>query len=247
MTDEADLESVWFQSTHPHGVRRRDILTACVCFRFQSTHPHGVRRSWSVRCRVRQSFNPRTHTGCDPAYIAQALTNAVSIHAPTRGATEHCDGADWSDGFQSTHPHGVRQWSGGHAAWVGDVSIHAPTRGATIAVRHGSGRQDVSIHAPTRGATFLLLGVHLPVFVSIHAPTRGATVYERQNKKNDAVSIHAPTRGATRLGIFGFGAAMFQSTHPHGVRHSRLSPDVPGVEVSIHAPTRGATSVRALA
>ena len=32
---------------------------------FQSTHPHGVRQSSTLRTRTVQSFNPRTHTGCD--------------------------------------------------------------------------------------------------------------------------------------------------------------------------------------
>ena len=32
----------------------------------------------------------------------------VSIHAPTRGATEECGFSDLAQGFQSTHPRGVR-------------------------------------------------------------------------------------------------------------------------------------------
>ena len=79
------------------------------------------------------NFNPRTHTGCDKRIFAGNVGRpAISIHAPTRGATkladpdafgaEHfnprthtgCDGLFFIDGdthqwtFQSTHPHGVR-------------------------------------------------------------------------------------------------------------------------------------------
>ena len=55
----------------------------------------------------------------------------ISIHAPTRGATE----------------------SGGNLIMTSEISIHAPTRGATegetpLALDFG-----ISIHAPTRGAT----------------------------------------------------------------------------------------------
>ena len=61
------------------------------------------------------------------------------------------------------------------------------------------------------------------------------------------VSIHAPTRGATGLvTFFGFSGA-FQSTHPHGVRHTPCFPSHPSIPVSIHAPTRGATDMTAWA
>ena len=54
---------------------------------FQSTHPHGVRPRHS------QKF------GC---------SFVVSIHAPTRGATDFRRGYCQFELFQSTHPHGVR-------------------------------------------------------------------------------------------------------------------------------------------
>jgi len=78
-----------------------------------------------------------------------------------------------------------------------------------------------------------------------------------------AVSIHAPARGATPEGSWPNGFRRFQSTRPHGARHSRRaplqaprrfqstrphgarpSPDRLGPKishVSIHAPARGAT------
>jgi len=79
---------LWFQSTRPHGARlnRWAILPGMLAF--QSTRPHGARPVISG-------------IGCWPS--------PVSIHAPTRGATD--------DG---------REVLGTHA-----VSIHAPTRGAT--------------------------------------------------------------------------------------------------------------------
>ena len=54
-----------FQSTHPHGVRRSSPSTAMPGSTFQSTHPHGVRHSIFLIFRYLDSFNPRTHTGCD--------------------------------------------------------------------------------------------------------------------------------------------------------------------------------------
>ena len=56
---------------------------------FQSTHPHGVRLNDRKRLRsLSQCFNPRTHTGCDVYYCWCKKCKKVSIHAPTRGATQ---------------------------------------------------------------------------------------------------------------------------------------------------------------
>jgi len=146
---------------------------------FQSTHPRGVRR--------RSAHSPQP-------------LNLVSIHAPTRGATNFfpvsfvchicfnprthagCDNINSSlvaflSPFQSTHPRGVRQ-------------------GARIYL--GLGRR-VSIHAPTRGATLIVCYCWFLLLVSIHAPTRGATPAELGEKLE---------------------AYLFQSTHPRGVRHA---------------------------
>ena len=131
-----------------------------------------------LQARPQDGFNPRTHTGCD-ALIREFrdCTLFVSIHAPTRGATNF----------------GVYKFMGKV------VSIHAPTRGATgsaaatwcvclcfnprthtgcdIVIYFLISKQGVSIHAPTRGATYLPLRYIRCSNVSIHAPTRGATVY----------------------------------------------------------------------
>ena len=120
-----------FQSTHPHGVRLYTASQDNTKSMFQSTHPHGVR--------------PRQ------GHVFASL--AVSIHAPTRGATlfryekllraefqsTHPHGVRpkclsftrQGSAFQSTHPHGVRHSMSFHSLRCKTVSIHAPTRGAT--------------------------------------------------------------------------------------------------------------------
>ena len=180
----------------------------------------------------------RGATGFPYQFFASSI---VSIHAPTRGATSYILIKLDSYLFQSTHPHGVR-----------------PTRNACTTSsgcfnpRTHTGCDPHARRAARAGA------------VSIHAPTRGATPGEKQRPKQSDVSIHAPTRGATRsnlmqcadlysfnprthTGCDGFRAQhitkhfMFQSTHPHGVRHPRRQDTLRGEGVSIHAPTRGAT------
>ena len=99
-----------FQSTHPHGVRhdetghRSDILS------FQSTHPHGVRRYVCKRFIELYKFQSTHPHGVrlNESKSRENLNN-VSIHAPTRGATQHPKTQLCATGvFQSTHPHGVR-------------------------------------------------------------------------------------------------------------------------------------------
>ncbi len=121
-------------------------------------------------------FNPRSHAGSDPGPVARCApglifqstlprgerpelginsqtTDAISIHAPTRGATlfGKINGQFW---------------------WI---SIHAPTRGATAIGVFQSAGGEISIHAPTRGATGKFSFEFRGADISIHAPTRGAT------------------------------------------------------------------------
>ena len=56
-------------------------------FMFQSTHPRGVRRKDLETISRTASFNPRTHVGCDLRIHDGAEELGVSIHAPTWGAT----------------------------------------------------------------------------------------------------------------------------------------------------------------
>ena len=165
-----------FQSTHPHGVRLSRINSVADIKEFQSTHPHGVRRAVLLHRSNLCCFNPRTHTGCD--------------NNSTEGQQEV------------------------------DVSIHAPTRGATECTAKFIDKQVVSIHAPTRGATqqheiFPVLGG-----VSIHAPTRGATL-PRDYGKPQRQSFNPRTHtGCDNRNKAEYEKALFQSTHPHGVRPS---------------------------
>ena len=123
--------------------------------------------------------------------------------------------------------------------------------------------QSISIHAPAWGATFYHTPIARLMWISIHAPAWGATTSLQNVGKLIRISIHAPAWGAT-----GYADAMkrlvslFQSTHPHGVRHlliilaflcrdfnprTRMGcdswppPCVIRSFISIHAPAWGAT------
>ena len=146
----------------------------------------------------------------------------ISIHAPTWGATMgFYKSVDWQS-----------------------ISIHAPTWGATSLILFALVVLIISIHAPTWGATFKIPRSHVRrvlfqsthphgvrrnaikylwrwQHISIHAPTWGATKFSWSQSRCDQISIHAPTWGATigKLTLIS-RSLIFQSTHPHGVRHN---------------------------
>ena len=198
----------------------------------------------------------------------KSLDFFVSIHAPARGATPLCPDCCYQRAsfnprtrtgcdipitayfpsllsFQSTHPHGVRRFPGDGIMRQKQFQSTHP---------HGVRRcQDEG------GRCF--------VWVSIHAPARGATIPSYWFRYAGAVSIHAPARGATPTQeAFMTETGKFQSTHPHGVRHTapastqinscfnprtRTGCDLKWegilkkLKVSIHAPARGATARKA--
>ena len=124
---------VWFQSTHPRGVRR-DLVTVLNRELYVSIHAP----TWGATLiklyyhNLSLGFNPRTHVGCDCPNTLIGLQNSA---------------------FQSTHPRGVRLYSRYFSVICEKVSIHAPTWGATLYVFFREDNSAVSIHAPTWGAT----------------------------------------------------------------------------------------------
>ena len=78
--------SIWFQSTHPRRARQPYPSFITFSIWFQSTHPRRVRLVGTSLALISDSFNPRTHVGCDILVILIWF-----------GAK-----------FQSTHPRRVR-------------------------------------------------------------------------------------------------------------------------------------------
>ena len=143
---------------------------------------------------------------------------AISIHAPTRGAT-----------LSTIHKHISKM-----------ISIHAPTRGATTAGIWADSELEISIHAPTRGATLngLVWGINIPTFQSTLPREErrwqqakrfwNCDFNPRSHERSDInitdyrmiinISIHAPTRGATDLKLKLWAGVQFQSTLPREER-----------------------------
>ena len=122
-----------FQSTLPREERLGAILGISTNnYKFQSTLPREERPQQPWHLQQHRYFNPRSHERSDWIHrTCSSSINAISIHAPTRGAT-------------ARH---------GFIHRIYRISIHAPTRGATNFDFHFVYVIYISIHAPTRGAT----------------------------------------------------------------------------------------------
>ena len=141
-------------------------------------------------------FNPRTHAGCDSIKSPNLCGCAVSIHAPTQGATAVIPAMEVQ----------------------GKVSIHAPTQGATLYICRYMQIRVVSIHAPTQGATIFLSLKTCKFKVSIHAPTQGATPAGAEGFCFTWFQSTHPRRVRQPLPELRRQVFVFQSTHPRRVR-----------------------------
>ena len=193
-----DLEDNQFQSTFPHGERRRIckrsrarlIVSIHVpargttryrheslrCKEFQSTFPHGERLCRAGRSRrVQPGFNPRSRTGNDN-FNRRWFSGILQFQStfPHGERPEAMEGRNFLNGFNPRS-------RTGNDANIGDVPVY----------------KYVSIHVPARGTTpDERLRVYDSIMVSIHVPARGTTSHEREWR----IEVE------------------FQSTFPHGER-----------------------------
>ena len=188
-----------FQSTHPHGVRPKSYLLRSSRSEFQSTHPHGVRLTRPAKFAKAVEFQSTHPHGVRPlVQLGIHPAQPVSIHAPTRGATNSMTSPPnliicfnprthtGCDLFYSlscyTHPSfNPRTHTGCDPYLMQRLSVEGY----------------VSIHAPTRGATFRNI-VMLTLKISFNPRTHTG----------------CDTKRAREI----FKSKAFQSTHPHGVR-----------------------------
>ena len=214
---------------------------------FQSTHPSGVRRPPSRRPASDVYFNPRTPVGCDHDY--QGLLPCVGYFNPrtpvgcddTRAPTECCmtyfnprtpvgcdvsadTGTPVSMNFNPRTPVGCDI--------VGDdvvpdalISIHAPQWGATRGRwRRSNAIRFQSTH-PSGVRRAMEFRTPLTDVISIHAPQWGATprATPRQWSTPD---FNPRTPVGCDRGRYGLvcPSAIFQSTHPSGVRPAEMGP-----------------------
>jgi len=107
-----------FQSTRPHGARPATRSRSDTGTSFQSTRPHGARHQRVVGGFMGHWFQSTRPHGARPLRHCQlSLINHVSIHAPARGATMWLASRASLGLFQSTRPHGARLVSNARPGW----------------------------------------------------------------------------------------------------------------------------------
>ena len=143
-------------------------------------------------------FNPRSHERSDRGRYLFNHTGGISIHAPTRGATEK----------KGEINHGIIYFN-----------PRSHERSDRIQFPITKKFQEISIHAPTRGATvrrvddFFVRNV-----ISIHAPTRGATWCSRRSLPSHRFQSTLPREERQIADSNSIKAEKFQSTLPREER-----------------------------
>ena len=160
---------------------------------FQSTPPHGGDEATRASKQTSSNFNPRPLTGATVDVRAMALSESISIHAPSRGRRSSCSPAY---PFQP-------------------ISIHAPSRGRQWHFSHWFQYEEISIHAPSRGRQ-LTSWKNNKVGHFNPRPLTGATQDSVLETPEVRISIHAPSRGRPLPSVLDIEALIFQSTPPHG-------------------------------
>ena len=142
----------------------------------------------------------------------------ISIHAPTKGATNFFSLIARNTPFQSTLPRKERLMSEG-------VTLPSISFQSTLPRKERRGCPPaicvhciISIHAPTKGATSSAHQCVTVLAISIHAPTKGATTVRIYDFFDIDISIHAPTKGATATANSASKDLKFQSTLPRKER-----------------------------
>ena len=206
-----------FQSTRPRGARQQTLRKAQAILAFQSTRPRGARLEPTVLIYLTDLFQSTRPRGARPELVAETrIEFTVSIHAPTRGATEHFFSDASLKGF--------------------NPRAHAGRDGVLHRIHSRVERFNPRAHA---GRDLCGNKLHIRLFVSIHAPTRGAT--EAREISLDELQFQSTRPRGARLEHVKRGpwTIMFQSTRPRGARRRRHKVSLQDAEFQSTRP-RGA-------
>ena len=196
---------------------------------FQSTHPRGVRRLMPRPALSFGGFNPRTRVGCD--YCMPKVTFVMALFQSThpRGVRRALSGrGSITCRFQSTHPRGVRLHF--HAISLPEGAGFNPR---TRVGCDGPGQADVgqgvmfqSTHP--RGVRLSALISSSAVFLFQSTHPRGVRLSNEAFKATDIGFQSTHPRGVRHAVTSASGlVSAFQSTHPRGVRHQHSQQQAP--------------------
>ena len=169
--------------------------------------------------RIRNSFNPHTHEGCDIRVAYEGRIIVVSIHTPTKGVTSY--------------------WYRLLRCFV--VSIHTPTKGVTCtSCLNSMPNKFQSTHPRRVWLNARMFTRTMPMFQSTH-PRRVWRFVPISIVLRDGFQSTHPRRVWLNARMFTRTMPMFQSTHPRRVWLVVRMVNHSFIVVSIHTPTKGVT------
>ena len=142
-----------FQSTLPREERPYPLVSYLINLLFQSTLPREERLCQRIINMVLGYFNPRSHERSDKPFIYKALRTIISIHAPTRGATQLSPHPNTLSHFnpRSHERSDAPKWDIDFT--IPDFNPRSHERSDLFCFMRFAISSGISIHAPTRGAT----------------------------------------------------------------------------------------------
>ena len=171
-----DESTILFQSTLPREERPTSGSCGALVRVFQSTLPREERPFSCINSIINVLFQSTLPREERHPVACLNLIIIISIHAPTRGATDL--GLSTIQPFLYFNPRSHERSddslrSNTFSSII--ISIHAPTRGATLYNFHCVPFALFQSTLPREERPFLSFWVFAGLHISIHAPTRGAT------------------------------------------------------------------------
>ena len=127
--------SDWQHNFNPHSHEGSDFYLPSIPYNSINFNPHSHEGSDVILYpfpACYRYFNPHSHEGSDDhPLLSSAGTDNISIHTPTKGATQTPNLARYSVLFQSTLPRRERLMCVLLRVCLAIISIHTPTKGAT--------------------------------------------------------------------------------------------------------------------
>ena len=211
------------------------------CYFNSRPSARGDRRDTSDRATKAFQFTP-LREGRRSNRAGEFIGEAISIHAPPRGATHEPEEPQDANSISIHAPPRGATRSGCACSVVGGIFQFTPLREGRRTKRNG---RDSPIHfnsrPSARGDGNRPKQYSSGQRISIHAPPRGATHEASLMLANSFISIHAPPRGATTRPADGSRFAPYFNSRPSARGDQGIQLVRRGYDISIHAPPRGAT------
>ena len=122
----------------------------------------------------------------------------ISIHTPTKGATQNSIVNINNDIFQSTLPRRERHNVVSSETIRRDFNPHSHEGSDAITLVNGLYKTNFNPHSH-EGSDIIFQYIPHIVDISIHTPTKGATISHLVHILRYTISIHTPTKGATAI------------------------------------------------